>query len=319
MIKRLGITYGEIMRKAVRYIEDSFLKELLTNQSITDISYNGQKLYYFSNNEGRQYSGDLENNQVMIFLRNIANFTNQKFSYIDTFLDVSVGKYRLSAMHHARGRYDYQDAVSFALRINTNILATSSFMPEHIKNILQLQVNKKQSIVISGPTGVGKTTMQRYLMMLLPANTRIVVIDNVQELSDIMSLNPTLDVTLWQTSENDEDEIAEYVKKALRFHPDYILIAESRGSEMKEIFQSALTGHPNIITIHAESSELAYTRISKLLNSQDELEIMKVFPILVHLDKKQNDDQSIKRFISSIETFNPKKKKMELIYEQDNL
>lgn len=104
------------MEKVIKAIEESFLGPLLSDQNITDISYNGHNLFYFSNNQGRKLYGEINNKTVATFLRNVANFANERFSYADTFLDISIGKYRLSAMHYACSRFEYL-LNSFALLI----------------------------------------------------------------------------------------------------------------------------------------------------------------------------------------------------------
>ena len=244
------------MQKIINIIEQSFLRELLSDTNITDISYNGKDLYYFSSLVGRKFYKRIDDNEVAIFLRNIANHANERFSYSDTFLDISVDKYRLSAMHYAVSRFGYEQSYSFALRINHHFLKSAqTYLNDQEEAVLKMIITEGKSLIISGTTGVGKTTLQKYLVTLLPPNTRVLVIDNVLELGEIHSLNETLDLTLWQTKTNNETEIKDFVQKALRFHPDYLIIAESRGSEMREILQGAISGHPNIVTIHAESAE----------------------------------------------------------------
>ena len=67
--------------KLIEFIENSFLKELFERESITDISFNGEKLFYQDNLSGRLQS-DLvvTNDEVYAFLRQIANLTDQQFS-----------------------------------------------------------------------------------------------------------------------------------------------------------------------------------------------------------------------------------------------
>ncbi|MFA5485513.1 MAG: ATPase, T2SS/T4P/T4SS family [Bacilli bacterium] len=302
----------------ISIIETSFLKDLLSDESITDISYNGQNLYFFSSKSGRAFYKSIDNSQVLTFLRNIANYANVRFSYSDTFLDISVGKYRLSAMHYALSRFGYKESLSFALRINHNFLARNPhYLGEKLGAILQDIMSKKRSIIISGTTGVGKTTLQKYLLMLLPPNTRVLVIDNVLELGEVHTLNETLDITLWQTKDNKEEAIREYVQRALRFHPDYLIIAESRGHEMKEILQGAISGHPNIVTLHADSAEIAYDRVLYLSGSPNKDALYHAYPYVIHLAKKEDNKGQVKRYIERITAYDVKTKKIKVIYCED--
>lgn len=306
------------MERVIKVIEESFLKDLLSDETITDISYNGQDIYFFSNTLGRARYKALDNAQVLTFLRNIANYSNERFSYTDTFLDISVGKYRLSAMHYALSRYGYQETLSFSLRINHNFLAKNpKYLNAKVSKILYDIMQEKRSIIISGTTGVGKTTLQKYLLMLLAPNTRVVVIDNVLELGEVHTLNKELDITLWQTRDNKEAAIKEYIQRALRFHPDYLIIAESRGHEMKEILQGAISGHPNIVTLHADSAELAYERVFYLSGASDRNTLFNAYPYVIHLAKKVNESGLVIRYINKITSFNAGTKKFKTLYSEE--
>ncbi len=303
------------MEKVIKVIEESFMKDLIRDKTITDISYNGKNLYYYSTTGGRKIFGEIAQSEVAILLRNVANLTNERFSYTDTFLDVSFDKYRLSAMHYALSRFGYVESLSFALRINHNfLLENPNYLPEELTILLKEIMSDMKSIVISGTTGVGKTTLQKYLLTLLPNNTRVVVIDNVLELGEVNLLNKNLDITLWQTRSNSESEIKDYIQKALRFHPDYLIIAESRGSEMKEIVQGSISGHPNIVTLHAESVNLVHDRIAYLIGSEVKEALYKAFPYIIHLSKKLNENQEVIRFVSRIISYKNEKEGFITLY-----
>lgn len=305
------------MDKVITIIESSFMAELLKDLSITDISYNGQSLFYFSSTKGRQFYKEIDKDLVYTFLRNVADYANNRFSYSDTFLDISVGKYRLSALHFAQSRFRYRESLSFALRINQDFLKRHpNYIGEELQTILKEIMLEKRSIIISGTTGVGKTTLQKYLLMLLKESTRVLVIDNVLELGEVHDLNPKLDLTLWQTTTNNESEIRTFVQRALRFHPDYLIIAESRGGEMKEIVQGAISGHPNIVTIHADQPELVYERVAYLASMSQSEPLFKAYPYVIHLSKKEQRDGSIRRFISKILHYDVSSAELMVIYEE---
>lgn len=304
------------MEKLINVINASFLKDYVKDTNITDISYNGHELFIFDTIKGRKFARHVKEEEVMVLLRNVANLANAQFSYRDTFLDLSIGKYRLSAMHPAKSRYNEKKAPSFALRINHDFLATNPhYIDREISVILEQLLSTNKTIIISGKTGVGKTTLQKYLLMKLKSATRLVVIDNVLELGEVKKLNEDLDVTLWQTNDADEEEISKYVKNALRFHPDYIIIAESRGTEMNEIYQSVITGHPNILTFHASSSAACYARLERLIKNTTKEEIYEAFPIIIHLNKTEKN-KGIVRFIQQITMYNETTKSFDILFEE---
>ena len=85
-------------QRLTAFLESSFLSELLQVPTVTDISFNGEALYYEDSALGRQkYEKEIANSAVGDFLRQIANFSDKQFSYMNPILDVSFSRYRLNA------------------------------------------------------------------------------------------------------------------------------------------------------------------------------------------------------------------------------
>ena len=102
-------------KRALLFIEESFLKPLLEMDDITDISYNGKDIYYFHNQLGRQKSDiKISNDDAKAFLRHLANITEQQFSYSSPYLDISLGKYRLNATFNSIARMNNEKVFTFS-------------------------------------------------------------------------------------------------------------------------------------------------------------------------------------------------------------
>ena len=99
--------------KAIYYIENSFLASLIKDKEVTDISYNGESIYYVSNSLGRKKSNiEIEQQVVRDFLRQISNLSEQQFSFTNPNLDTSIGKYRINATHQSVGKINNEDVAS---------------------------------------------------------------------------------------------------------------------------------------------------------------------------------------------------------------
>ena len=70
------------VKKLVGYLETSFLSDLLKEDTITDISYNGEYIFYLDNKFGRlKRNVEVEPLLVRDFIRQIANLSEKQFSY----------------------------------------------------------------------------------------------------------------------------------------------------------------------------------------------------------------------------------------------
>ena len=109
--------------KAVEFIENSFLSKFLFDENITDISYNGENIFYQDNRYGRLKTDlDIPQETIMDFLRQISNLGEKRFSIQEPILDLSIGKYRINATHPHIGRKNHRKVPTFSIRIGSEKL-----------------------------------------------------------------------------------------------------------------------------------------------------------------------------------------------------
>lgn len=135
-----------------------------------------------------------------------------------------------------------------------------------IKEFLDLAVRRHRNILIVGKTGSGKTTITKSLIRSIPAEERLITIEDVHELFLNMHENK---VHLFYARE-DEGGAKVTPKQALasclRMKPDRILLAELRGDESWEFIKSVNTGHPgSISTMHANGAFEAFEQLTALI------------------------------------------------------
>ena len=304
--------------KLLLTLQNSFLSSLLNEPQITDISYNGESLYYLHNLSGREKSSiSITESDAKDFIRQIANLAEKQFSFQNPKLDVSFGKYRINAVHPSIGRKNNEKCLTFSIRISSEkpiIKNDATFLNAELISLFNVLLRSKVSIVIGGITGSGKTEFQKYLISSLDKYTRIIIIDNVLEL-DNLSLDNELDINIWQSDENNkETSIQELVKNALRSNPDWLIVAESRGKEMIEVLNSAMTGHPILTTIHAFDINSMPTRIARMvmmneLNQNFDVLLSDIyynFRFYVYLKREIDNEGHVKRYIDEVAEFDSK-------------
>ena len=312
--------------RAVSFIENSFLSSLLTNKDVTDISYNGEDIYYVSNTKGRCKSKIVIEHQVAKdFIRQVANIAEKQFSFTSPVLDTSIGRYRINATHQSIGRILDDGVLTFSIRIASaeeRINRFSDFFTKDIVGLIKTILDNHQSIVIGGLTSSGKTEFQKFLLKNLNENERVIVIDNVMELDQVR--NEYLDLTCWQVdTSNDYISSPLLIRNALRNNPDWLILAEARGAEMVDVLTSAMTGLPIITTIHSRDCQsLPYRMGRMMMQSTQKIDYREALnDIRYHFHyyfyiKKEIKDKKVRRFISEINFVNDNGKTYQ-IYRRD--
>lgn len=297
------------MDDLTKLLLNSPIGPLLEDRTITDISYNGGHLYYLSSQNGRMKYHDFSAQDALNLVRQIANLTNQLFTYQNPILDVVFACYRFSAVHPLITREGEQGVVSFAIRVanqDKELLEKTGMIDEKIKSIIDQILLTKKSIVLSGLTGVGKTEVQKYIIGRLKLNSRIIIIDQGIELAITQLLYDHLDITMWRYDDRlSESSLTHLIKTSLRFNPDYLVIAEARGKEIIDIYNASLSGHASFFTMHSESVATIYHRMLAMGNYQSGVtipDLVAAFPYVIQIEKKQMNNR-IERKITKIVSF----------------
>jgi pilus assembly protein CpaF len=138
-------------------------------------------------------------------------------------------------------------------------------LTEAMGRFLQRSVIAKRNIVISGGTGSGKTTLLNVLSAAIPADERIVTIEDAAELQLGQPHVVSLETRPPNMEGNGSYTIRDLVKNSLRMRPDRIVVGECRGGEALDMLQAMNTGHDgSLTTTHANSPAEALARLETL-------------------------------------------------------
>jgi len=135
-----------------------------------------------------------------------------------------------------------------------------------IAAVLKACVEGKLNIIVSGSTGSGKTTTLNVLSSFIPADERIVTIEDAAELQ----LRQEHVVTLEARPPNIEGRgaitIRDLVRNSLRMRPDRIIVGEVRGGEALDMLQAMNTGHDGSLTTgHANGPRDILSRLETMV------------------------------------------------------
>jgi pilus assembly protein CpaF len=166
-------------------------------------------------------------------------------------------------------------------------------LTQPLAEFLAQQIRNGKTLLISGGTSTGKTTVLRALASAIPEDQRIVVIEDTSELHlhkpNLLAVECQTDT--FKTNITFDD----LLKSALRWRPDRIILGEVRGIEARTLLDSLNTGHSgSLATIHANSAEKALHRFAALVMrnhaqatfADTEAEIAEAVDFVVHVERQ---------------------------------
>ena len=133
-------------------------------------------------------------------------------------------------------------------------------------DFLRLAVRSRKNILVSGPTGGGKTTCTKALILEIPPEERLITIEDAREL--VLDNHPNHVRLYYSKGEQGQSPVApkQLLQSCLRMRPDRVLLAELRGEEAFDYLRNVNSGHPGSITsIHASSCDLAFEQLMLLI------------------------------------------------------
>ncbi|WP_137165996.1 CpaF family protein [Salinimonas lutimaris] len=139
-------------------------------------------------------------------------------------------------------------------------------MTEAMDVLIRGAVQGKLNILISGGTGSGKTTLLNILSGYIPADERIITIEDSAELQLQQPHTVRLETRPPNIEGRGEVTQRDLVKNSLRMRPDRIVIGEVRGAEAIDMLSAMNTGHEgSLATLHANSPRDALARLENMI------------------------------------------------------
>lgn len=175
-------------------------------------------------------------------------------------------------------------------------------LTEEVAGFLKKLVVAKYNIFIGGGTGSGKTTFLNALSNYIPADERVITIEDSAELQikGIPNL-VSLETRNANTEGKGEISIRDLIKSSLRMRPNRVVVGEVRGSEALDMLQAMNTGHDgSLSTGHANSTVDMLSRLETMVLSGAILpvevvrkQISSAIDIMVHLTRLRDRSRKV--------------------------
>src|SRR5882672_2833060 len=149
---------------------------------------------------------------------------------------------------------------------NLNKLVEVGAIRPQMAEVLAAAVKARVTMIISGGTGSGKTTMLNALSAFISEKERLLTIEDAAELQLQQPHVGRMETRPPNLEGKGEIRQRELVKNALRMRPDRIILGECRGEEAFDMLQAMNTGHEgSMATIHANTPRDAISRLEQLV------------------------------------------------------
>jgi pilus assembly protein CpaF len=146
-----------------------------------------------------------------------------------------------------------------------DLVRLGSLSPAAVQ-FLDACVRSRLSMLVSGGTGTGKTTLLNMLSGFIPARERLVTIENPAELQIKHDDWVSLETRLANIEGKGQVSQRDLVVNALRMRPDRIIVGECRAGEAFDMLQAMNTGHDgSLTTVHANSPRDALARVENMV------------------------------------------------------
>ncbi|MCI9389947.1 MAG: CpaF family protein [Lachnospiraceae bacterium] len=283
------------------------LQELIEDNSVTEIMVNGPD-HIFIERQGRIQQWDkrfTSQEKLEDVIQQIVGRCNR---VINESIPIVDARLENGARVHAVVEPVALDGPILTIRrfpdepITMEKLISLGSVTRECVDFLAKLVQARYSILIGGGTGSGKTTFLNALSAYIPADERVITIEDNAELQIQGVANLVrLETKTANTRGGAEVTIRDLIKAALRMRPDRLIVGEVRGAEAVDLLQALNTGHDgSLSTLHSNSSRDTGSRLETMaLMGMDlpleavQRQIVSGVDVLVHLGRMRDKSRKV--------------------------
>ncbi len=288
------------------------LWEYVSDGDITDIDYNGTEVWITNVfNERYQLEQSFVDNYITPtfveqFTQRIANAVSRQFNKRNPELEAETSELRVTILHESVARSGRSISIRKTppvIRITEAGAIADGFCSKEILALLMNCVESHMNITFCGMPGIGKTECVKFFSQFIPANERVITIEDTMEIR-YGQTNPGKDCIELKVSE-DTFGYADAIKSSLRLNPKWIMLSEARSKEVKYLLESWSTGVRGMTTLHTDDVRNVPDRILNMLENRTdadrmENDVYQALDVGVLIRKKIDDNQRVVRYIDQV-------------------
>lgn len=244
------------------------LQPLLDDPEIEEIWLNGPDRVFVAKG-GATHRVDLQLTDALIrdLVERMLQTTGRRVDVSQPFVDASLpdgSRLHVAIADVVRGSWAVNIRKFLTRHRTIEALVAQGSVPSQVADLLLAGLRAGRSIIVSGATHAGKTTLLGALLSACAADQRIITVEETFELAvdgpDVVALQGR------QASLEGTGEITlrRLVKEALRMRPDRLVVGEVRDAEALDLVLALNTGVPGAGTVHANSAAEALEKLALL-------------------------------------------------------
>jgi len=176
-----------------------------------------------------------------------------------------------------------------------------------LHQLLGAMVRARFNILVAGGTGAGKTTLLRCLINEIPADERLVTIEDslevgVERYADLHPNTVEMEARDANIEGSGEVSVHDLVRAGLRMGPDRVIVGEIRGAEVVPMLLAMSQGNDgSMSTIHADSTAGVFSRLQTYMAMAPErfdtrtanLMVANAVDVIVHIARRRGDGRRV--------------------------
>ena len=243
------------------------LWRFVSDDEVTNIDWDAGQLWIQRANRAREAVNEpgVDDKYMTDFAVRVGLEGKQNFNQTETVVMADTETLRIVCLHPSFALSGVTVSIRKSLpklRFNTKMAIEQGLCDERVMHLLENCVLARKNFVFCGEPGKGKTETAKFFSSFIPANNKVITVEDVREWH-YKEINPGKSCIEIKVKSSEDYE--EALKVALRLNPSWIMIAETRGREVRYLLEAWTNGVSNMTTLHTNSVRNIPERIVNML------------------------------------------------------
>jgi pilus assembly protein CpaF len=228
------------------------LYPFVKDNNLTDVDFNGKEIWVTDCNNGRYACSQqvISDGFVEQFTQRVANLVSKPFHKQNPVLEAETDQLRITIVHESvalTGRCICIRKSPPYVRLSYENILKTGYCSREVLDILLGCVAQKKNLIVIGEPGAGKTELCKFLSGYIPADEKVITIEDTPEWH-YGELHPGHDCV--ELRINEQMDYSRAIKTCLRLNPKWIMLSETRSREVVHLVESLSTGVKGMTTLH---------------------------------------------------------------------